>query len=114
MENRRDRGRVKTLFELLYSAGRNEGNGVLADISYSGARIDGTPLRPKIGTRIRLYVFVQPVSPMEITGDVVRHTDDGFAIQYKTISDPELRALVDDAAAIVDSSLALVGHSEGR
>ncbi len=110
MENRRGRGRVKTRFELLYSAGRTEGNGVLADISYSGARIDGTSFRPKIGARIRLYVFVQPVSPLEITGDVVRHTDDGFAIQYKTISDPELQALIDDAAAIVDSSFALVGQ----
>jgi len=110
MEDGRDRGRIKTMFEILISAETTAGSGVLADISYSGACIAGTSLRPKIGTSIRLHIFVQPVLPLEVTGDVVRHTGDGFAIQYKTISDPELRKLVDDAAAIIDGPLALVGQ----
>ena len=62
MEERRKLPRVETLFELLYSAGREEGHGVLADISYAGARISETLLRPDIGTKVRLYVFLQPVS----------------------------------------------------
>ena len=110
MENRRARGRIKTMFEILISAETTADRGVLADISYSGASITGTPLRPEIGTSIRLHVFVQPVFPLEITGDVVRHTDDGFAIQYKTIADPDMRELVDDAAAIINGPLALVGQ----
>ena len=99
-ENKRGEGRVRTQFETLYSAGRTEGAGVLADISYSGARIEEASLRPEVGDKLRLYVFVQPVSPFELIGSVVRVTEDGFAIEYE-LSDPDVRRLVDDAAAIV-------------
>ena len=99
-ENRRGEGRVRTQFETLYSAGRTEGAGIIADISYSGALIAEASLRPEVGDKLRLYVFVQPVSPFELIGSVVRVTEDGFAIEYE-ISDPEVRRLVDDAAAIV-------------
>jgi hypothetical protein len=79
-----------------------EGAGVLLDISYSGALFGETSLRPEIGKSIRAYVFVQPVNPIELAGEVVRLTDDGFAIRYE-LSDPEVRRLVDDAAAIVSA-----------
>jgi hypothetical protein len=100
-ENRRRDGRVATQFESLYSAGRSEGTGVLADISYSGALIEGATLKPEIGKPLRIYVFVQPVAPFELMGNVVRHTDNGFAIEYPTPSD-EICRFVDDAAAIVN------------
>ena len=74
-ENKRGEGRVRTQFETLYSAGRAEGAGILADISYSGALIAEASLRPDIGDKLRLYVFVQPVSPFELIGNVVRHTE---------------------------------------
>ena len=99
-ENRRGQDRVRTQFETLYSAGRLEGSGILADISYSGAMIVEASLRPDVGEKIRLYVFVHPVSPFELIGNVVRHTEDGYAIEYEVL-DPEVRRLVDDAAAIV-------------
>ncbi len=99
-ENRRGEGRVRTQFETLYSAGRTEGAGIIADISYSGALISEASLRPEVGDKLRLYVFVQPVSPFELMGSVVRVTEDGFAIEYE-LSDPEVRRLVDDAAAVV-------------
>ena len=70
-DNRRD-PRIPTHFETLYSAGRREGAGVLADISYRGALVDGASLKPPIGSVIRLYVFLQPVSPFELEGEVVR------------------------------------------
>lgn len=98
--NRRNQGRIPTRFESLYSDGRKEGVGVLRDISHSGALFEQTTLRPQIGKTVRAYVFVQPVSPVELVGQVVRLTDDGFAIQYE-ISDPEVVRLVDDAAAVV-------------
>ncbi len=100
--NRRREGRVPTRFEVLYSAGRMEGAGVLLDISYSGALFGETSLRPELGKTIRAYVFVQPVNPIELVGEVVRLTADGFAVRYQ-ISDPELRRLVDDAAAVVSA-----------
>jgi hypothetical protein len=98
--NRRREGRVRTKFEALYSAGRLEGTGVLQDLSYSGAHFEEVSLRPDIGLEIRAYIFIQPVSPLELVGRVVRHSENGFAIEYK-VSDPEVQRLVDDVAAIV-------------
>jgi PilZ domain len=100
--NRRREGRIPTRFEALYSAGRMEGAGVLLDISYSGALFGETSLRPELGKTIRAYVFVQPVNPIELVGEVVRLTDNGFAVTYE-LTDPELRRLVDDAAAVVSA-----------
>ncbi len=98
-DNRKDT-RFKTRFDALYASGQMEGAGVLADLSYSGARVEEASLCPPVGTRMRLYVFIQPVSPFELIGHVIRSTQSGFAIAYD-ISDPELRDLVDDIAAIV-------------
>jgi len=92
--------RFRARFDALCSAGREEGAGVLADISYSGARLEDTTLRPKLGTEVRLYVFVQPVSPFELVGEVVRSDASGFAIAYK-VESPEVQRLVDDVAAVV-------------
>ena len=77
-----------------------EGAGVHTDISYSGARVAPVGAIPEIGTGLRLYVFLQPISPFEIEGTVVRHSDGGFAIEHK-ITDPEICRLVDDVASIV-------------
>ena len=97
---RRKEPRFKTRFDALYSDCKAEGAGVLTDISYCGARIEGASLRPELKTQVRLYVFVQPVLPFELIGHVVRLTEDGFAIECD-VSDPEMRRLVDDVAAIV-------------
>ena len=94
--------RFKTLFDALYSLGREEGSGVLVDLSCSGARLENTSPRPEPGTKVRLYVFVQPVQPFELIGHVVRHTEDGFAIGID-VSDPEIRRLVDDVGGIVSA-----------
>ena len=102
-ENRRRDGRISTQFESLYSAGRSEGTGRLADISYSGALIEGASIKPELGKDLRIYVFVQPVAPFELVGTVVRHTDEGFAIEYPRPTD-EICRFVDDAAAIVQVS----------
>lgn len=94
--------RVRTQFEALLSAGRQEGAGHLADISYTGALFAETSIQPPVGTEIRAFVFVQPVAPFMICGQVVRTTDKGFAIAYDKV-DEEIQRLVDDAAAIVSA-----------
>ena len=94
---RRD-SRVRAQFETLSSSG----TAVLQDISYSGAQLSETSKLPEIGSEITLYVFLQPINPIELVGTVVRHTENGFAIEYKDV-DPEIRRLVDDAAAIVQA-----------
>jgi hypothetical protein len=99
--------RISIRLEAFYSYGRVEDNGMLADISYSGALIEGTTMQPEIGTRVVLYVHLNPPSafeatpPFELTGHVARHHSTGFAIEYEDNHDPDLRRMVDDAAAIV-------------
>jgi hypothetical protein len=99
MERRKDI-RFRTRFDALISSGPAEGAGVLVDISYSGARLEESSLRPELGTSVRLYVFIQPVAPFELVGYVTRHTDSGFVILYE-VADPDVRRLVDDVSAIV-------------
>jgi hypothetical protein len=105
--NRRRDNRIPLPLEVHYSFNRVEGFGKLANISYSGALIDDPAMRPKIGTPIVLYVYLKPPSafeavvPFELTGHVVRHSSTGFAVEYEDIVDPDVRRMVDDAAAIV-------------
>jgi len=101
MDKRRD-PRFRTRFDALYSLGCEEGSGVLADLSYSGAHLDSASLKPEPGTKVRLYVFVQPIQPFELAGHVVRHTENGFAIEIDVCT-AEIRRLVDDVGAIVSA-----------
>jgi len=102
---RRKSPRFKARFDALYSSGAREGAGVLAEISYAGVRLEETSIRPDLGTRVQLYIFVRPVLPFELVGEVVRHTEHGFAV---VIDPPSLEVcrLVDDVAALVTVSAA--------
>ena len=101
---RRRGDRVATALNAHYSAGPEDGIGVLANISYSGALIEGSSVQPTVGSRVRIYVFTEPVdpiapaSPYELVGRVVRHSSSGFAIEYED-ADPEVRQLVDEASS---------------
>jgi hypothetical protein len=103
LEKRRD-PRFTVVLNAHYSSGPEEGIGVLSNISYSGALIEDSSVQPTVGTKVRVYVFVEPsdpiapASPYELVGRVVRHSSSGFAIEYED-PDPEVRELVDEAAA---------------
>ncbi len=64
-------------------------------------------MRPEIGTRVVLYMYLEPpnafeaVTPFKLVGHVTRHSSSGFAIEYDDNLDPDLRRMVDDAAAVV-------------
>jgi hypothetical protein len=103
--DRRKSPRYKARFDALYSSGAQEGAGVLAEISTTGVRLEDTSIRPAIGTRIVLYIFLRPVQPFELAGDVVRHTENGFALALEEPS-LEVRHLIDDVAALVTVSAA--------
>ena len=90
--------RVRTRFETAYSAGREDGTGILANISYSGALLTETSLQPRIGSQVRVYVLLS--EPFDVVGKVVRHVEGGFALEYAAVSQ-ELGRLIDNAAAIV-------------
>ncbi len=105
--NRRHENRVPISLKAYYSFGRVDGVGVLANISYSGALIEDISTRPpEIGTPIVLWVYlispsgVEEVTPLELVGYVVRHTSTGFAVEYEDNHDPDVRRMVDEAAAI--------------
>ena len=99
--------RIPIRLDTYYAYGWVEGAGVVANISYSGALIEGTPAQPDIGTPIVLHVCLHPPnafhvpSPFELVGHVARHSPSGFAVKYDTGSNGKLRHMVDDAAAIV-------------
>ena len=95
---KRRASRVRTRFETAYSAGREEGTGILANISYSGALLTDTSLQPRIGSQVRVYVLLS--EPFDVVGKVVRHVEGGFAVEYAAVSQ-ELGRLIDNAAAIV-------------
>jgi len=98
--NRRTHPRFQAKFDVLCSAGEHEGSGMLVNISRSGACLDSSSTMPELGTKVRLYVFIQPVCPFELSGEVVRCDGTSFAIRYSNL-DPEIGRLVDDVAALV-------------
>lgn len=98
--NKKRRGaRVETEISTVFSSDREEGSGILAEISYSGARLRDTSHSPPVGARVSLFVWLprQP-EPFELKGHLVRQTDDGFAIEYDKPSQ-EICDCVDAVAA---------------
>lgn len=102
--DRRRNFRIRTHFEATYSTERQEGSAILANISYSGALLTQASLQPRLESQVRVYVLLNEDFPFVIVGRVVRHVEDGFAIEYADLS-PEVRRLVDYAAAMVENAL---------
>ena len=106
--NRRRDNRVPISLKAYYSFGRVDGVGVLTNISYFGTLIEDISTRPpEIGTSIVLCVYlISPrgsgeVTPFKLIDHVVRHSSTGFAVKYEDNHDPDVRRMLDDAAAIV-------------
>ncbi len=105
--NKRPYNRIPIRLAVFYSSGRIEGDGVLGNISYSGALIEDITMQSEIGMSVVLYSDLKPSSafeaatPFKLAGRVIRHTSTGFAIEYKDNLDPDVRRIVNDAAAIV-------------
>jgi hypothetical protein len=94
--------RIKTRFKSLYSTDDQEGSAVLAEISYSGARLESVEFQPSLGARMCVYVWLpRHAEPFELVGKVVRQMDDGFAIEYEKPGQ-DICHMVDAAALLVD------------
>jgi hypothetical protein len=109
--NRRHENRVSTSVKADYSFGRVDGVGTLTNISYSGALIEDISTRPpEIGTRIVLCVYLiaprglEEVAPFELDCHVARHSSTGFAVTYEDNHDPDVRGMLEVAAAIAAAS----------
>ncbi len=92
--NRRHSRRIKTWFLTLHSSGRDEGDGFLTDISDSGALVEEVASQPSIGNRVRLLVCLPDQAEFELVGQVVRHTESGFGVEFEKHY-PILRHLID-------------------
>ncbi len=81
--DRRRSLRIKTWFLVLHSSGRDEGEGMLTDISDSGALVEEATSQPSIGNRVRLLVLLPDQAEFELVGQVVRHTESGFGVEFE-------------------------------
>jgi hypothetical protein len=79
------------------------GHGTIWDISASGARIENASEPVDQGATLGLRSSFFPGSfDVELTGDVVRHTESGFAVQFVELGAPQiefLRRVLPSAAA---------------
>lgn len=67
------------------SAGQR-GSGLLAEVSYSGARLELAGAHPANGETVLLYVWPpSQAEPFELVGRVVGSRDDGFAVEYEEV-----------------------------
>ena len=105
---RRRNPRFRSDLVTLFAVDGREGSGVLAEVSYSSARLEETSLRPRPGARVQLQIVVQPIEPFTLRGRVARLTESGFAI-HTDVFDDEVRRLVDDVAAIVEAPRSAAG-----
>ena len=107
-ESRADR--FPTPLQVFCSFERVEGIATLVNISYTGALLEHTEMRPEIGVPVQIYVHlkqnrtIEPVAPSELTGAVARHSSDGFAIEFINSRDPDVHRMVDKAATLVTGS----------
>jgi Tfp pilus assembly protein PilZ len=76
--------------------------GILCDISLSGARLEGTALQPGLGTQVVLTFAVQGNRrPFEVEARVVRVTPDGgYAVEFEAV-DPRLKAGLEHVYAFI-------------
>jgi hypothetical protein len=103
--------RIRSWFETHFSSQRQEGEGVLADVSYTGARVEDTGIKPSVGALAILYVCLpEDTKPIQLEGKVARHTQAGFAIEFEK-PDEDTRRAVDRIAEMVGLREASPGDS---
>lgn len=96
--DRRKCSRLRARIDALVHCDGEEGAGVLAELSYSGALVEECALRPPVGTPARLYLFLPGEPALELSGRVGRHTESGLALVY-ALHDVGLRRRVDAVIA---------------
>jgi PilZ domain. len=83
-QERRRNLRIRTAFEVLNAYPPLEGVALLSDLSARGACVEDTSARPEIGKTVQLSVRVsEREEPQLLVGKVVRHVENGFAVEFE-------------------------------
>ncbi len=95
-KDKRRAPRITTRFGAVYSFDRQEGQGFVANISYSGALLDNVSIRPQVSMPVHVHLLLpHRPNPLELVGQVVRHIERGFAIKYAEHNE-DLRRFIDE------------------
>ncbi len=95
---RRFEGRIETRFEVVWVAGRLEGEGRLRNLARSSAWVDDVSVQPPPGARIRITILdpAEEGEDLELFhADVVRRTSSGFAVEFHPASSHKIGRLLD-------------------
>jgi len=94
---RRAARRIQLLLPVAIQYGNLMDTGHLADVSLTGARLEGTRLQPEIGSMITLSLAVEGHQEgLELTASVMRSTEsNGYGIQIQSISEALSRSVKD-------------------
>ena len=91
----RAQSRKSVNFRVLTASGEDQGEGTLIDISLSGALIESSTFRPRLGAPVKIVITTDRESASEeIVGTVARHAPGGFAIHFAKTT-PLVRRLVE-------------------
>ena len=104
IEDRRAAPRLRIQAPMEYARDAETGRGLTMDVSLTGVRIEGASLAVPIETELRLrFSFFLGSFETPFQGEVVRHTTDGFAVQFGSLDATHLEilrtALLPDAYA---------------
>ncbi len=87
---RRTAGRVP----VGYSGARLEGRGIICNLSSSGARISEITQSVPNGVRLSLeFGMLSGLPPFSMAAELVRQTEDGFAVRFLETDTPNARRL---------------------
>ncbi len=93
-EDRRAAPRLRIQAPMEYGQDAETGSGLTKDVSLSGVRIDRASLAVPIETELRLrFSFFLGSFETLFPGKVVRHTTDGFAVQFGSLDVAQLEIL---------------------
>ncbi len=93
-EDRRAAPRLRIQAPMEYGQDAETGRGMTKDVSLSGVRIERASLAVPIETELRLrFSFFLSSFETRFQGEVVRHTTDGFAIQFGSLDVAQLETL---------------------
>jgi hypothetical protein len=101
---RRVAPRVELSIPVAVELGTTCDDGLLSDISLSGARLERTGIRPPIGSQVTIIFSLKGHRmPFEVVARVIRATESGgYAVQFEAI-DPKLKAALEHGFSVLQS-----------